>query len=310
MMSNEKYYVYCLVDPFNDKVRYIGITKNIESRFKQHIKESKRGNKNHRCNWIRSVLDKGELPKVCIIEEVNFEEKFEREKYWISYYGRENLVNGTDGGEGVLGIEKSDKLKKYLSDIFSGQGNPFYGKHHSEETKEKISKRVVSEETKEKIRKWHVGKVLSEEHKLNISKSLRENPSFLGKRHSEEAKEKNRLSHLGKPSKLKGIRTGKPSHNRGEKIKGKSSYVGVSKKGSSFCARVHYEGNRIYLVGWINEESTAMGYDIGAIFYYGKDAKLNFPNIREEYINHLSNYKIETIKELRLAIKDFVNERS
>lgn len=34
---------------------------------------------------------------------------------------------------------KSKELKKYLSEKNSGEGNPFYGKHHSEETKKKLS---------------------------------------------------------------------------------------------------------------------------------------------------------------------------
>jgi len=52
-----------------------------------------------------------------------------------------------------------------MSQKFSGKGNPFYGKHHSEETKEKISQ----------SRK---GKTAGEKHPM------------YGKKHSEESLKK------------------------------------------------------------------------------------------------------------------------
>jgi hypothetical protein len=49
---------------------------------------------------------------------------------------------------------------------FSGKNNPMFGKHHSKESKEKMSKsqkgRIVSESTRTKISKIHKGKVVSE----------------------------------------------------------------------------------------------------------------------------------------------------
>lgn len=34
----------------------------------------------------------------------------------------------------------NDKQRKIMSKMFSGEGNPFYGKHHTDETKQIISK--------------------------------------------------------------------------------------------------------------------------------------------------------------------------
>jgi len=302
----EKVYIYVLIDPRDNTVRYVGMSTNCDNRFKQHIKEVKGKKRNHRLNWVKGLLDENLLPILKIIEETSFEEKESREKYWIAYYGRENLVNGTDGGEGKIGAVVSDETKSYFSKLFSGEGNPFYGKHHSEETLQKLRNKFISDETKEKIRTWHTGKKLSDEHKKKISENSTR--PFLGKHHTEESKEKNRQFHLGKPAWNKGKSTGKPSKYRGIKITGESSYVGVSIKGSGFSARVHVNEERLYLYGTSNEENTAIAYDIGAIFYYGIDSNLNFPELREKYISYLKQYEILDIKQLRKVIKNFINE--
>lgn len=310
MKKEDVAYIYSLIDPIDNSIRYIGWTSNVENRYKQHLKEARRGSKNHRCNWIRSLFSKNVLPTISVIEEIPYSKRQEREVYWISYYGRENLVNSTDGGEGQKGAVVSDSVKRYFSELFSGEGNPFFGKTHTNETKLKLRNRIVSDDTKEKIRKWHEGKKLSEDHKNKISESLKSNPPFLGKKHTEEAKEKNRIWHLGKPAWNKGKRTNIPSSNRGIKTSGNSEYIGVSIKANGFSARVHVNGERLYLYGTKNEKFTAIAYDIGAIFYYGEDSSLNFPELREEYIQYLSQYEILDVKELRKIIKSFLEERS
>jgi len=82
-----------------------------------------------------------------------------------------------------------------------GKKNPFWGKKHTEETKQKISKahkgKKLSEETKRKMRLSRVGKKpalgckVSDETKAKISKALigEKNPMW-GKHHSEEIRKK------------------------------------------------------------------------------------------------------------------------
>jgi hypothetical protein len=102
------------------------------------------------------------------------------------------------------------------SKVMAGLGNPMFGKKHSEE-----SKRKMSNSHKGKI-PWNFGKVLSETHRANISKSNSgENNFMFGKTHSEESK--NKISNQNKGH----------THNRGilkskehkqkisEKLKGK-----------------------------------------------------------------------------------------
>lgn len=93
-----------MIDPRDGLARYIGVTKNsLQKRLNQHLSEAKGGHKNWRCNWIRKLVSLNLLPIIKLVEAVSDKKREEREKYWISVYGRENLVNGTDGGEGVQG---------------------------------------------------------------------------------------------------------------------------------------------------------------------------------------------------------------
>jgi len=87
----------------------------------------------------------------------------------------------------------------------SGKNHPMFGKHHTKETREKISKsntgKIISEETREKISKsnkgencYWFGKHHTEETNMKISKSRKElglkgeKSSFYGKHHTEKNK--------------------------------------------------------------------------------------------------------------------------
>lgn len=105
-----------------------------------------------------------------IIEECETKEKLDsREKYWINYYNAtnsDNFYNITSGGDGGFGGGKnspwygkhlSEETKEKLSKMKSGKNNPFYGKTHSDEVKRKLSEKALnqrhSQETKEKMSK-------------------------------------------------------------------------------------------------------------------------------------------------------------
>lgn len=112
-----KTFIYTLSDPRTNEVRYVGKTNNLNYRLKKHIKESK-NKQTHKEKWIDSLIFKGLLPIIEILDVVNENEWCFYETYWISQFktwGFE-LTNGTSGGEGSDG---------------------FKGKTHSNETKEK-----------------------------------------------------------------------------------------------------------------------------------------------------------------------------
>lgn len=141
----------------------------------------------------------------------------------IKHYKTRNPLYGynlTNGGEGVeamtdeirkkisvahIGMLASEATKKKMSEQRLGENNSFYGKHHSEESKKKISEanKVRSGEDTAFYGKHH-----SEETKAQLSMlqtkrlSVPENNPFYGKHHSDESKEKirnTRILKYGKP---------------------------------------------------------------------------------------------------------------
>lgn len=90
----------------------------------------------------------------------------------IAQYGRANLCNLTDGGEGASGLKRvfSESHRAAIS-------AKAMGRKASDETKSKISKagkgRVISEEQREKLRVSSTGRKLSTESRLKLSASLK-----------------------------------------------------------------------------------------------------------------------------------------
>jgi hypothetical protein len=66
-----------------------------------------------------------------------------------------------------------------------GYNNSFYGKHHTEEAKQKN-------------REAHLGTKLSEETKMKMSESHRQNDVWTGRKHSEASILKMKIAKLGK----------------------------------------------------------------------------------------------------------------
>ena len=109
-------YIYKLIDPITNNVRYVGKTTNLVRRLNAHINRSKK-NKYHSARWVNSLLEKGLKPEISIIEECNENNWEEREIYWISYYREHfDLTNILDGGGhspsyGRLGKPWSDEQR-------------------------------------------------------------------------------------------------------------------------------------------------------------------------------------------------------
>lgn len=93
------YKIYCLKNPENNEIRYIGVTtlKYLSSRLSQHWYNAKNNYQTHVAKWIRKINQKPIIELIEICNKNNWEEK---EKYWISYYN--NLTNIHSGGKGVV----------------------------------------------------------------------------------------------------------------------------------------------------------------------------------------------------------------
>lgn len=164
--------IYRIHNKINDK-NYIGQSVNVSGRLNDH----KRGVKSSK--YLQNSIKKYGIDnfEFLIIEYCPIDNLNDRERYWINYYDSMNKgYNRTSGGESTSGftmseesnIRKSRSLKgrifnedtrkkmsesakgkrlsidtkRKLSDAFSGSNNPYYGKTHSPEIREKISNRL------------------------------------------------------------------------------------------------------------------------------------------------------------------------
>ena len=137
-------------------------------------------------------------------------------------YAWNRMCNSKNGDYQITG-EEYEEARIAFSELrknMTGEVAPFYGKHHTEETKSKISKtesgRTLSEYTKNKISESKkgekhpmYGKHLSEEHRAKISKTEK------SKTLTDECKKKIGEAHKGKVTseetkkKLSEVRKGK-----------------------------------------------------------------------------------------------------
>jgi len=148
MKKDKTYYVYEHVRLDTDEVFYVGIgTKNIKGKYKcktysrAYLKAPSR-----RTEFWRNIFNKCEQTiRIDIVFESTYLDKVkEKEIELIKKYGRRDLgtgklVNLTDGGEGSSGHKWSKEAKRKRAEQYSGQGNPFYGKTHSEDIKKELS---------------------------------------------------------------------------------------------------------------------------------------------------------------------------
>ncbi len=131
---NREVYIYVL--SYNDDIRYVGRTFNVNKRLRQHINESNKNN-THKSNWIRKVKSINiEIIDVCNEDNYSF-----WEQHYISLYRSWgfNLLNMTIGGEGVSGYKYTEEGKLKRSIRMLGSKNHFYGKNHTLETIEILS---------------------------------------------------------------------------------------------------------------------------------------------------------------------------
>jgi len=125
-------YIYVLIDPTSNEIRYVGKSINPSVRVRKHLSEARNLKvNNHRINWIKGLLNKNMKPKMVVIDSVDGDWEW-LEQYWISQmkaWGF-NLVNGTDGGENPpswLGKTHTDKHKETLRKRMSSDLNPAKG---------------------------------------------------------------------------------------------------------------------------------------------------------------------------------------
>lgn len=192
-------FIYALCEPGTRTVRYIGKANNPKERLRTHLQKSgslKRDNKLGR--WLRKV---GE-PTLVILREISVTDwKMAEERYIRLARGcGMDLVNSTDGGEGVHNPSLESRERSRASKL--GAKNPWFGglppTTLAAATKANIG-RIKSPAECENISRGLKGKPKSARHIANISgenhhmygRTGGNNPNF-GSKRSEETKLKMR----------------------------------------------------------------------------------------------------------------------
>ena len=114
----ETTFIYKLIDPETQEIRYVGKANDPQKRLKQHIAHSQNQAKGTYIGyWIASLRKRGLKPLLEIIEEVSFAIWQERELYWINHYIQHghNLVNTYFGGKGVGMVPPEVRAKMALA---------------------------------------------------------------------------------------------------------------------------------------------------------------------------------------------------
>jgi hypothetical protein len=200
--------IYKLTNKITGK-QYIGQTvKSMAQRWRIHCSPTSG------CTYLSHAINKygQENFLIEIVEHCNsLDELNKKEQDYIKLFNTlsPNGYNLTTGGENCLA---SQETKDKQSAAHTGSLNAFFGKKHTKESRDKLSKalkgREISLEARRKMSITNTGKKRTKEARANMSKAqkgLKKPPgtgekirqSKLGKKASEETKAKMSIAHTG-----------------------------------------------------------------------------------------------------------------
>lgn len=220
--------IYQIVNKVNGK-KYVGSSNDIMKRWSLHkslLNRKKHHSTHLQSAWDKHGKDKFIFEIIENVEDNSL--LYEREQYWLDLYKTYNGENGynisKDSKAATRGRTHSEETKQKISKAHKGklrsdmtgpnniwfgkhlpeeikrkikenhadcrkEKNAFYGKKHTVETKEKISKankgkyigKIFSEETKQKMREKRALQIFSDETKEKLRKRFQGEGSFFAK---------------------------------------------------------------------------------------------------------------------------------
>lgn len=212
--------VYKHIRKDTNEVFYVGIGKTNKRAYSKFGRNPFWYNIVNKTDYIVEIIETG----------LDWNTACNREQYWIQYYGRKDLnegtlVNLTNGGDGVVNYKHTNEFKVNKSIKMLANGNHFYGKSHTKEVRDILSKKC--------------GKYGSEN-------------GFYGKTHNNDVREK-----LSKIAKLRYI--------KGELPELPVMY-GVDNPSSKPIVAINHNNNTVYFIhGGISK--FCKEYDISYHYY-------------------------------------------
>jgi hypothetical protein len=192
-------FIYGLVCPLAEAIRYIGKTNNLRMRLRGHVNDARAGKyRHHTANWIRGLDALGLSPSIVLLEEVAGDWG-EAERRWIAKGRSEGwpLTNSTTGGDGApeptpeVAEAKRQAMHRlwhdegYRSAVLKARNDPAFLAEQSERLRERWKSRPARD--KMQAARWNVAARERQAHMLSeradrIKKSL--TPEVIAKRNA------------------------------------------------------------------------------------------------------------------------------
>ena len=174
--------IYGLHDPHTGLIRYIGqTTTTVEQRLRSHLAPSSLNRHSYVYRWLRGLVGRGLRPTTSIIAEAQDQPELDRLEI-------EHIAAARDRGE-------------CLTNLSDGGGGPF-GRIVSPETREKIAAKQRGVPRAKHTDEWR--KLMSAKMKGRRTNTAEHMERLwglrVGKRHTEEAKERIAVAKMGRPS--------------------------------------------------------------------------------------------------------------
>lgn len=153
-------FIYGLIDPRTNQIRYVGQTTSGFGRLKSHMKVSYiKHTINRNVGWMKGLLSSGYKPEMIVIEEAAPDRLDDLEIFYIAYFRMigANLNNHAEGGVKNRGWKHSEEWKKRMSE--TKVGKPMPAGHANK----------IRAGQQEHGGTWSKGKKLSEETKAKMS---------------------------------------------------------------------------------------------------------------------------------------------
>jgi hypothetical protein len=125
-------FIYVLIDPVSNDVRYVGKSNNPNRRLMVHCWHEMDCRATHKSRWI-AILKKNDMYPILYVIDSCKEDWKVKEKYWVDYFLSKgapltNIASGGNGGPIAVGDDVREKMR--IANI---------GKHHTEDACQRIS---------------------------------------------------------------------------------------------------------------------------------------------------------------------------
>lgn len=260
--DNPTTFIYALVDPRTDCVRYVGKSDEPKRRYTAHLSPRQLRPKSHKVHWIKELLADGLKPQLILLERVEQPQWENAERKWIGYYKNLQefplLTNGTSGGDGIdKGTKFSQQTRKQMSASHTG--------------------RVMPPEVIAKIKATQTGRPLAKEHCTKLSEAQKS----IWNNFSDVEKQKRLVNLTAEWTEERKQRAS--IYTRRKRKKNASGFIGVSQRTKNrWRAMTTLKGKSVYLGYFSSDIEAARAYDRFVLEHIGEGTMLNFPRSHYE----------------------------